>query len=31
MFEALRSLFKLEKTDYAQLVKDGAVIFGCSE
>jgi rhodanese-related sulfurtransferase len=26
MFEALRSLFKLEKTDYAQLVKDGAVI-----
>jgi rhodanese-related sulfurtransferase len=26
MFDTLKSLFGIEKTDYAQLVKDGAVI-----
>lgn len=26
MFESIKSLFSLEKTDYAQLVKEGAVI-----
>jgi phage shock protein E len=26
MFEALKNLFRTEKTDYAQLIKDGAVI-----
>jgi len=26
MFESIKNLFGLEKTDYAQLVKDGAII-----
>src|SRR5436190_21466431 len=26
MFESIKSLFSLEKTDYAQLVKEGAII-----
>jgi len=26
MFDSIRNLFGLEKTDYAQLVKDGAII-----